>query len=152
MLKRDITYENPNEEMVTNTFYFNLSRHEIVEMELDHTGGLAEALERMIKAQDLKSIMLEMKTIVLSSYGVKSEDGKRFMKNEDLRTAFIETGAYDSLFMELVTDEEAATKFITGIIPKGFIEALGKSENVVTTLPSIAPQTTPPYSLPPETN
>jgi hypothetical protein len=57
-------------------------------MELNHTGGLQEALQRMIQTKDLKAIMLEMKTIILSSYGVKSEDGKRSMKNEDLRTEF----------------------------------------------------------------
>lgn len=128
MLKRDITYETPDEETVTETFYFNLSRTEIIEMEVDHTGGLQEAIQRMIKTKDLRSIMAEMKKIILTSYGVRSDDGKRFMKNDDLRTEFIETGAFDSLFMELATDEDAAGTFIMGIVPKAFVEALAKVE------------------------
>ena len=59
------------------------------------------------------------KDIILRAYGEKSADGKRFIKNQELRDAFAQTEAYSDLFMELATDAEAAAKFINGIIPQG---------------------------------
>ena len=58
------------------------------------------------------------KEIVLKAYGVKSNDGRRFMKSEELTREFSETEAYVNLFMELATDEKAAIAFAEGVMPK----------------------------------
>jgi hypothetical protein len=60
----------------------------------------------------------EFKKIVLLSYGEKTPDGKRFVKNDEIREAFSQTAAYDTLFMELATDDKAAADFIKGIMPR----------------------------------
>lgn len=117
MLKRDITYTNFDGNEVTDTYYFNLSRTELIELEVSYDGGLAAAIQRIIDSKDLRALIKEFQRIILASYGVKSEDGKRFVKNDQIREEFTQTAAYDALFMELATNEDSASEFIRGIVP-----------------------------------
>lgn len=117
MLKKTITYTDYNGNERTEDFYFNLSKAELAEMELSAEGGLAETLKRIIAAQDGKQLVAIFKDLVLRSYGEKSPDGKRFIKSEELRTAFSQTEAYSDLFMELATNDKAAVEFVNGIVP-----------------------------------
>jgi hypothetical protein len=135
MLKRDISYEDFDGEKVTSTFYFNLSKSEIIELEVGYKEGLQETLTRIVKTNDRKRLIEEFKKIILLSYGERSEDGKRFVKNDELREAFSQTAAYDALFIELATDDEAAAVFIRGVIPKDFAQEIDKAE--VLNLPAL---------------
>lgn len=126
MLKKTITYTDFNGDEVSEDFFFHLSKAELVELELSHEGGLSSALERIVAAEDGKSIIAEFKNIVLGAYGKRSEDGRRFIKNQDIRDEFESTEAYSVLFMELVTDAAAAAEFINGIIPAGMTEEVAK--------------------------
>ena len=117
MLKKTINYTDYNGAQRTEDFYFNLTKAEIMEMELSTTGGLAGMIERVVASQDAPAIIKIFKELVLKAYGEKSPDGKRFMKSEELSTAFSQTEAYSILFMELATDSDAAAKFVNGIIP-----------------------------------
>ena len=126
MLKRDITYENFDGEQTTDTFYFNLTKSEIIELEVGYEGGLQAALQRIIRTNDSKSLISEFKKIVLSAYGVRSDDGKRFIKNDQLREEFSQTAAYDALFMDLATNDDAAATFIKGVVPKDFQKEMEK--------------------------
>ena len=117
MLKKTITYTDYNGTERTEDFYFNLSKAEVMEMEMSTSGGLAEMIERIVAAQDAPAIIKIFKDLVLKAYGVKSPDGKRFIKSEELATAFSQTEAYSILFMELATDADAAAKFVNGIVP-----------------------------------
>lgn len=118
MLKKTITYLDYNDVERTEDFYFNLTKAEITEMEMSTTGGLSEKIQNIVQAQDIPEIIKIFKELVLKAYGVKSPDGKRFIKNEELTEAFSQTEAYSQLFMELATDADAAAKFINGITPK----------------------------------
>lgn len=117
MLKKTITYSDYNGTERTQDFYFNLSKAEILEMEMGTSGGLAEMIQRIVAAQDAPAIIKLFKDLILKAYGEKSADGKRFIKSEELSTAFSQTEAYSILFMELATDADAAAKFVNGIIP-----------------------------------
>lgn len=117
MLKKTITYTDYNGVSRTEDHYFNLSKAELMEMELGTTGGFADMLTRIAEAKDAPVIMKVFKDLLLKSYGEKSLDGKRFVKSEEISTAFSQTEAYSQLFMELVTDADKAYKFIEGIIP-----------------------------------
>ena len=117
MLKKAITYTDYNGVERTEDFYFNLTKAEIMEMELGTAGGLAGMIQRLIDSQDAPSIIKIFKDLVLKAYGEKSPDGKRFMKSEEISKAFSQTEAYSILFMELATDADAASKFVNGIIP-----------------------------------
>ena len=117
MITENIKYTDYNGTEREEKFMFNLTKAELMEMELGTTGGLAETLQKIIEAQDTPSIIKIFKELVLKAYGVKSADGKRFIKSEELSTEFSQTEAYSQLFMKLATDAEAAVKFVKGIIP-----------------------------------
>ena len=117
MLKKIITYTDYNGVERTEPFYFNLSKAELMEMELGVTGGMTEMLNKIIAAKDSPSLMKTFKEMIMKAYGVKSDDGKRLIKSEELSIAFTQTEAYSVLFMELITDDKAAADFVNGIIP-----------------------------------
>ena len=121
MLKKTIKYEDYNGTQREEDFYFNLTTAELMEMEMGTTGGLAEMIDNVVKAQDAPSIIKIFKDLVLKAYGEKSPDGKRFIKVNDagipLSIGFSQTEAYSQLFMELATDAKAASDFVNGIIP-----------------------------------
>ena len=118
MLKKTIEYTDYNDVKRKEVFYFNLTKAEIMEMELSTTGGLAEMIQKIIDTQDTPQIIKLFKDLVLKAYGEKSADGKRFIKNDDIRDGFAQTEAYSELFMELATDANAAASFVNAIVPK----------------------------------
>lgn len=118
MLKKTITYTDYNDVERTEDFYFNISKAELIEMELGTNGGYSEMLERIAKSKDAPTIMKTFKEFILKAYGVKSDDGVRFMKSEEISRAFMETEAYTVLLMELCTKAEAAAKFVNAVLPK----------------------------------
>ena len=117
MLKKNITYSDYNGVERKEDFYFNLSKAELMEMEMSTAGGLAERINKIVATQDGVAIMQIFKDLILRAYGEKSADGKRFMKSKELSEAFAQTEAYSILFMELATDADAAAKFVNGIVP-----------------------------------
>lgn len=117
MLKKTITYTDYNDVERTETFWFNLSKAEITEMEMSTVGGLSEYVRRIVAAQDLPTIIKLFKELILKAYGEKSPDGRRFIKSPELSEQFMQTEAYSELFMELSTDAEAAAAFVNGIVP-----------------------------------
>lgn len=117
MLKKTISYKDFNGNDRTEDFYFNLMESEVLEMELGETGGLADMMRRIVAAQDMPALVKIFKDLVLKAYGEKSPDGKRFVKSKEISDAFSQTEAYSKLFMELATDDVAAAKFATGILP-----------------------------------
>lgn len=126
MLKKTITYTDYNGNSRTEDFYFNLTKTELMKMEMSTTGGLGEMVQRIVAAQDTPALIKIFEDLILKAYGVKSLDGKRFEKSAQLAEAFAQTEAYDQLFMELATDADAASKFINGIVPADMAKELPK--------------------------
>ena len=117
MLKKTITYTDYNGVERKEDFYFNLSKAEIMEMEMSIAGGLTEKINKIVSTQDAPELIKLFKELILTAYGEKSADGKRFMKSKEISEAFAQTEAYSVLFMELATDDKAAAAFINGIVP-----------------------------------
>ena len=136
MLAKTIKYTDYNGVERKETHYFNYSKAEIAEMELSTAGGLSEMIKKITEAQDGPSIMKLFKDIILGSYGVKSPDGKQFIKSDELSKQFSQTEAYSELFMELVTNADAAAEFVNGIVPKNAANAANNAETPV--LPPVA--------------
>lgn len=127
MLKREIVYEDFNGNQVTEVFYFNLSKPELVELEVEYEGGFGAMMQKIIEANNHKDLLQHFKRIVLMAYGEKSPDGKRFIKSDQLREEFSQSAAYNALFMELATNDEAAALFIKGVMPKDLASELDKA-------------------------
>lgn len=136
MLARKITYKDWNDEERSETFYFNLTETELAKLEYSKNGGLTEWIKRAVESKDGKTILDTFETIIKATYGVKSLDGRSFIKNDQVFAEFQGTGAYDQLYMELVTDAQKASDFITACMPeklrgkaKEAMEAELKKEN-----------------------
>lgn len=118
MLKLTRTYTDFDGNERTEDCYFNLTKSELLQMETMADGGLEKKIQKIINSKDQAQIMNIFKDILLKSFGIKSDDGKRFKKSDEIRAEFEESPLFDMIFMELATDAEAAEKFIKGIIPK----------------------------------
>ncbi len=118
MLKKTITYTDYNGVERTEDYYFNLTEAEVIEMQMGVNGGYAEMINRVVSAKDGATIMSVFKDFISRSYGIKSPDGKRFEKSEEISRAFMQTEAYSQLFMELCTNSDAAAAFVNAIMPK----------------------------------
>ena len=118
MLKENIAYTDYNGLERKEDFYFNLTKAELLKMEMGTTGGLAEKIKKIVEAQDYPAIYNIFEDLVLTAYGIKSDDGKRFIKSKEISEAFSQTEAFSELIMKLATDADYATKFVKGIIPE----------------------------------
>lgn len=116
MLKKTINYTDFNGTARSEEHYFNLTKSELMKMEMGVKGGLAEMINRIVAAEDAPAIIEVFEDLIKRSYGVKTANGG-FDKNPAHFEAFKCTLAYDELFMELATDADAAAAFINGIIP-----------------------------------
>lgn len=108
-------------------FFFNLSKAELMEMQLGTSGGLEKKLQKIIESKDIPQIVEVFKDIIKKSYGVLSPDGKRFIKKEELTEEFLQTEAYSELFMQLGTNSDEALAFINGIIPSDLKDSVDKA-------------------------
>lgn len=118
MIKKTVTFTDYNGFERTEDFYFNLTKAEVMTMQYSTAGGLDVMLKKLVATNDMPSIIKVFKELVLNAYGVKSPDGRKFIKNDEVRADFEQTEAYSTIFMELATDDKAAAEFINGIVPK----------------------------------
>jgi hypothetical protein len=121
MITKTIKYTDFNGIEREEKYLFNLTKAELMEMELGTTGGLTETIQKIINEQDAPKIQEYFKNLLLKSYGEKSDDGKKFLKldkdGRPLSIEFSQSAAFSELYMELATNSEKATEFIKGIMP-----------------------------------
>ncbi len=119
MLRKMITYTDYNNKSRTEAFYFNLSKAELVEMEMTTEGGMEAFLQSIAETKDNRELFKLFKTMIEKSYGIKSPDGKRFMKSPEISASFMQTEAYTALLLELMGDDSAnkVAEFVRGIMP-----------------------------------
>lgn len=117
MLRKVIKYTDFDGNKREDPFYFNLTRAECIELDLDVKGGMEQALKEITQENNPKLILGFFKKLVLKAYGEKSDDGRRFYKSDEMSTSFAATEAYSELLMELATNAEAASEFVNMVIP-----------------------------------
>lgn len=136
MLKKTISYEDYNGVKRTEDFYFNLSRTELARMEMKEArivdgevveDGLHKRLSGMVERGSGKEIIETFEWLIRESYGVRSEDGRRFIKSDEVFQEFYQSPAYDEFFMGLVYDAKAASEFVNGVVPEQ-ISSGGRAE------------------------
>lgn len=126
MLKKEITYVDYNGVEKKETFWFNLTKSELMK-EFGAGDGTTETLQRIVDAKDGRALMDNFEKLILKAYGEKSPDGRRFEKSKKLSEEFSQTPAYDVLFMELLTNENAAAEFTEGILPADLVTEVKQS-------------------------
>lgn len=117
MFSYEKTYMDFNDVERKETFYFNLTKAELANLELTTPGGFQAYLQKIMDSKDLPSLIKTFKDIIDMSYGIKSEDGRRFIKSTEILEEFRQTNAYSEIFMELATDADKASIFIKHILP-----------------------------------
>lgn len=132
MYAKKIAFTDFNGNEKEQTFYFNLTKAELTEMQLSHEGGLQTYVQRIVEAQKTPEIAELFKKLILKAYGEKSDDGMRFIKRDPVRgnlaDEFEQTDAYSELFMELAQNEAAAAEFINGILPASVQKELANQQ------------------------
>ena len=126
MYKKNITYTDFNGDERTDVFYFNLSDAEILELQVSYGGDMSRIMRNMLEKRDAKGLLGIITDLIRASYGEKSSDGKRFMKNQEVKDSFVTTDAYSKLVLELLNDEKEFEKFMTNVIPAAKREALNE--------------------------
>ena len=116
MYRKRVKYKDYLGQDREEIFDFNLSDSEIMELEADYEGSITKMIAKLSKKNDHADVIKIMKKIVLMSYGVISEDGRRFIKNDEVRDAFYQTEAYSAIFTELATNDVKAAEFFERII------------------------------------
>lgn len=117
MLKKTITYTDFDGNERTENFYFNLTKAELAEWELCTNGSMTQKLTEIAQSNDGPTITKAFKEIIRKAYGEKSDDGRAFLKSDEISDRFEATQAYSDLFVELVTDVDKATAFVNAIMP-----------------------------------
>ena len=117
MYKITRKFEDYNGVEKEQDFWFNLSKADILKMELSEEGGMDKRLDKLVKTKDMKEAIRVFEGLLLMAYGVKTDDG-RFVKNDQVRAEFASSAAYSDIYFELATNPEAAQKFVEGVIPK----------------------------------
>ena len=128
MLKKTITYEDYNGDTVTDDFYFNLTKVECMELEYSFGANntLTNTITTLVESNDVGALIAAIKKILLMSYGIKTPDGKRFIKNDSIREEFEQSPAFEKIYWDLVTNQDEAASFISGIVPQNVRDSLGK--------------------------
>lgn len=127
MIKKTVNYTDFDGNQVSEDLYFNMMQTEALEfgMELpeeviksvgDGTNVDVNAASlELVKTLGGKGIYNFIKKLVLMSYGVR--EGKAFIKNDKIREEFEHSLAFDTFFMELMSNDEAAAEFVNGVLP-----------------------------------
>lgn len=137
MFVKEISYTDYNGNQKSKKYYFNLTKSELTEMDLTTVGGMRSFIDRITNSQDQAELIKLFKELILKAYGVKSDDGEKFMKGGDITTSFEQSMAYDAYFMELATNEKAAIEFVNGIMPRDLVEAANRENDKAALLAKI---------------
>ncbi len=112
------------------TFYFNFSKGELIDLEWRTPGGLEQYMKNIMSMMDGQKLADMFKMLIDKSYGVKGPDGREFIKSEEVLNHFKFTEAYSDLYILLATDSNAASEFVNGIFPKEAVEAAKKQHEM----------------------
>ena len=124
MIKKTVTYTDFDGNERTEDFYFHLTEQELTEWELSVDGGLSGVLTRIINSKDNRKLIAIFKDLLIKSYGEKTPDGRGFIKNDEVLSNFTCTQAFSDLYMELASNDKAASEFVNGIMPASLVKKI----------------------------
>lgn len=134
MLAKPIEYEDYNGKVQTEVFYFNLNPTELRDLQYSKEEGFEEYFKKVQDDKNIPEMFRTIEDLILRAYGIKSEDGRRFEKSDELFMAFKQSMAYQELFMELVSVPEQAKQFFMGLLPVSIQRQIEADANVSYTI------------------
>lgn len=132
MYKRSITFLDLDGDLRTQDFWFNLTMPEVTELELEMPGGMSNHWVSMVENKDAKNMLKSFKDLIAMSYGERLNDGITFQKEDPitgrpLGRRFLQTGAYVSLFLELLGPKATSNdfvEFLKAVLPVELVESM----------------------------
>lgn len=122
MIEKQITYKNrfdPSEE-ITETYWFDVSPSEIASLKVTHKQDIPAYFRRIQNAGSTEELVKFYRELI--ELGVGLRVGNRLDKSPEVRRDFVETGAYDALFMELIMSPDQGVGWINQMFPQDLIE------------------------------
>lgn len=120
MIGLPIKYENGEGEEKTETFWFHLSKPELMRLQTSIPGGFGKLLQDLLAAEDMNELFKHFEDIIFKAYGVRTADGRGFEKSDELTQKFRQSFAYEALFDKMMADEDAFANFVKAMLPKNF--------------------------------
>jgi len=130
MITREVTYIDYNDDEQTEKYYFDLTVPEMLELSFSSAGDIQSTLERLSNSRKVGEIFQIIQALIFKSVGVKSDDGKRFVKNEAVLNEFKQSRGYEAFLMKMMQDTDYASKFIEQLIPQDRIKQIAGVEKV----------------------
>lgn len=130
MLKRTIKYEDYNGEQREENFFFSLNKAELLRMNMSKRGGMGVYLQNLADEKDPEKLTKIFEEFILTAYGVKSDDGTRFVKSPEVVADFKNSAAYSELFYELATDTDKFIDFVIGVVPADMADEIRKNGGI----------------------
>lgn len=119
MLKKTIQYKDLDGNTLVEDFYFNLTKAELAETDLvDGADSMRTLLEKLIAEKENRKILALFKELLSSTVGRRSTDGKRFIKNDEARSAFMDSEAYSEVIMEFFSNADSVVEFFKAVVPE----------------------------------
>jgi hypothetical protein len=136
MIKKTISYKDFDGNAVSEDFYFHMSLSEVAELGIERLVKQLQESDKQVEA-----VMELLRKLVVNSVGIRSEDGRQFIKTKKVRKYFVQTNAYSQMIVELSRDPVAAAAFIDSIMPKELLEELKQTSDIDTLRNKLSPQT-----------
>lgn len=149
MLKKTLTFRDLDGVQHTEDWYFGLDAADVAKLELNSNGMLSDRLaaigqkleedssdegkEKVVRANG-REIMQLFEELIMASVGKRGADGRRHVKDDDVRTDFVQTGSFGEFLIELSTHPVEASQFINEIFPNEALERLRKGQTAVADL------------------
>jgi hypothetical protein len=136
VLKKEITYEDYDGVKVTDTFWFQLNVPEITELGFAN-GGMQAEFKKIVETENSAALVTLFRKFLVRSVGKRSEDGKKFIKNAEITSDFMDTNAYSAFFQEMMENNGLATEFFAAVVPTNLSEKmteLMKDDEVIETM------------------
>lgn len=117
MIKKIVKGTDFNGNEYEEEYWFHLTKGDLIDWAAND-GGLIDRIMSISNETDPMKIIPMMKEIIIRSYGVKTPDGKGFVKDPETVKNFQYTDAFSELYTELSTSADAASEFVNGVLPK----------------------------------
>jgi hypothetical protein len=130
MFSKTIKYTDFNNQEQEKVFWFHLSNAKLAMLSADDS--LKSWVDKMAKSTDNFEILDKIRFLVKLACGVRSEDGQRFIQNEEAQSELLDSPAYDVLLFELFVGDNASV-FFNALVPevqRKQIEELAKSQAI----------------------
>lgn len=117
MLKRLIKYEDFDGNKCEDEFYFHYKKTELTQLNFSKDGGIGTFLQKIVSERNGKELYKFYEDFILGAIGERRNEGKNFVKTEEIRENFKTSNAYEVLFDEMANDPTKFAEFFNGVIP-----------------------------------